>query len=305
MTNRILITGALGQLGTVLSNALHKVENNYVLATDIRNTTQKLPYDFAQVDVLDYSSMEQIIVSNKINCIYHLVATLSATGEQAPFIAWDLNMQSFQHIAKLSVNHNIHRVFWPSSIAAYGEDKNSSFAPQNADMNPTTIYGVSKLAGEKLMNYYYIKYGLDIRSIRLPGVLSLDPPGGGTTDYVVEMVHAARDGKPYTCFLKPDTELPMIYIKDMVQAVMQLMSAPRISLHRTFSYNVMGFSLTPQILAMALHKKGHPFQLDYAPDYRQKIAASWPKSLDDRLARSAWGWKPKYNLEDCLTDMLG
>lgn len=301
---RVLITGALGQLGTVLAKTLHRSKKHYVLATDIRTSNEKLPYDFAQVDVLDYAQMEYLVISHKIDCIYHLVATLSAKGEQDPFLAWNLNMQSFQHIAKLAIAHKINRVFWPSSIAAYGEDKNANFAPQNADMNPSTIYGVSKLAGEKLMNYYYLKYGLDIRSIRLPGVLSLDEPGGGTTDYVVEMVHAARNGQPYTCFLAPDTELPMIYINDMVNAVMQLMSAPHISLHRAYAYNVMGFSLTPQALADALYNKGYSFLLDYAPDYRQKIAASWPRTLDDSLAKAAWGWAPQYDLKSCLSDML-
>ena len=302
--NRILITGALGQLGTVLARVLHMSGDHYVLATDIRNPNQKLPYDFAQVDVLDYAQMEHLVVSHKIDCIYHLVATLSAKGEHDPLMAWNLNMQSFQHVAQLAIAHNIKRVFWPSSIAAYGEDKNPSFAPQNADMNPTTIYGVSKLAGEKLMNYYYLKFGLDIRSIRLPGVLSMDEPGGGTTDYVVEMVQAARRGVPYTCFLSADTELPMIYINDVVHAVTQLMAAPHTPLNRAFAYNVMGFSLTPQLLANTLHEKGYPFALDYAPDYRQKIAASWPRTLDDSLARSAWGWTPKYDLASCLSDML-
>ena len=301
---RILITGALGQLGLALIRELSKQENTYVLATDINIPKNELSVDFEQVDALDKNRLESLIIKHEINCIYHFAAILSANGENNPFVSWDVNVNSFQVVVSLAIKHNIQRLFWPSSIAVYGRDKNPINAPQQVDMNPLTIYGVSKLASEKLIMYYHNKYNIDIRSLRLPGVLSSDLAGGGTTDYAVEMVKAAKNEIPYTCFLAPQTELPMVYIDDVIMAIQQLMKADFSAHQRVHSYNIMGFSLTPRELENQLKKMGFPIVVNYSPDYRQQIAESWPRTIFDQLAKTDWGWSPKFDLERSVKKMI-
>jgi len=301
---RILITGALGQLGLALIRELSKQENNYVLATDINIPKNELSVDFEQVNALDKNRLESLMIKHEINCIYHFAAILSANGEQNPFVSWDVNVNSFQVVVSLAIKHNIQRLFWPSSIAVYGRDKNPINAPQQVDMNPLTIYGVSKLASEKLIMYYHNKYNIDIRSLRLPGVLSTDLAGGGTTDYAVEMVQAAKNEMPYTCFLAPQTELPMVYIDDVIMAIQQLMEVDFSAHQRAHSYNIMGFSLTPRKLENQLKKMGFPIVVNYSPDYRQQIAESWPRTIYDQLAKTDWGWSPKFDLERSVKRMI-
>ena len=301
---RILITGALGQLGLALIRALSKQENTYVLATDINIPKDKLSVDFEHVNALNKNRLESLITKYEINCIYHFAAILSANGENNPFMSWDVNVNSFQVVVSLAIKHKIQRLFWPSSIAVYGRDKNPINAPQQVDMNPLTIYGVSKLASEKLIMYYHYKYNIDIRSLRLPGVLSSDLVGGGTTDYAIEMVQAAKNRIPYTCFLAPQTELPMVYIDDVIMAMQKLMEAD-FSIHqRTHSYNIMGFRLTPRKLEDQLKKMGFPVVVNYNIDYRQQIAESWPQTIDDQLAKKDWGWTPKFDLKRSVKRML-
>lgn len=301
---RILITGALGQLGLALIRELSKQENTYVLATDINIPKNELSVDFEQVNALDKNRLESLMIKHEINCIYHFAAILSANGEQNPFVSWDVNVNSFQVVVSLAIKHNIQRLFWPSSIAVYGRDKNPINAPQQVDMNPLTIYGVSKLASEKLIMYYHNKYNIDIRSLRLPGVLSTDLAGGGTTDYAVEMVQAAKNEMPYTCFLAPQTELPMVYIDDVIMAIQQLMEVDFSAHQRAHSYNIMGFSLTPRKLENQLKKMGFPIVVNYSPDYRQQIAESWPRTIYDQLAKTDWGWSPKFDLERSVKRMI-
>lgn len=301
---RILITGALGQLGLALIRELSKQENTYVLATDINIPKNELSVDFEQVNALDKNRLESLIIKHEINCIYHFAAILSANGEHNPFVSWDVNVNSFQVVVSLAIKHNIQRLFWPSSIAVYGRDKNPINAPQQVDMNPLTIYGVSKLASEKLIMYYHNKYNIDIRSLRLPGVLSSDLAGGGTTDYAVEMVQAAKNKMPFTCFLAPQTELPMVYIDDVIMAIQLLMGADFSAHQRAHSYNIMGFSLTPRKLENQLKKMGFPIVVNYSPDYRQQIAESWPRTIYDQLAKTDWGWSPKFDLERSVKRMI-
>lgn len=294
--NRILITGALGQLGSELVKRLSNQDNTFVLATDIR-FPQSLTYpcSFEQLDVLNHLKLSRLIKDYNINCIYHLVAMLSAKGEQQPFMTWNLNVTSFQHIIQLALKNNIQRIFWPSSIAVYGEDRNEFLAPQECQMNPTTMYGVSKLAGEKLINYYRKIHNLDIRSLRLPGIVATDTlPGGGTTDFMIEMLHHAKQNKTYQCFLSANTRLPMIYLEDALNAILTLMSKPH-HMIRSIAYNVMGFNITPKEWVEALTQAGLSLKVTYRPDFRQKIAQSWPKSLDDSLSLLEWGWKPLFD----------
>ena len=301
---RILITGALGQLGLALIRELSNQENTYVLATDINIPKNGLCVDFEQVNALDKNILESLIIKHEINCIYHFAAILSANGEHNPFVSWDVNVNSFQVVVSLAIKHNIQRLFWPSSIAVYGRDKNPINAPQQVDMNPLTIYGVSKLASEKLIMYYHNTYNIDIRFLRLPGVLSSDLVGGGTTDYAVEMVQAAKNEVPYTCFLSPQTELPMVYIDDVITAIQQLMEADLSQQKRTHSYNIMGFCLTPRKLERQLQKMGYPVEVNYKTDYRQEIAESWPRTIHDQLAKKDWGWCPKFDLERSVQRMI-
>ena len=297
---RILITGALGQLGLEFIKYFEK-SDVYVLATDIRTPSEKLSCEFEKADALDKDRLDQLVKKYKINRIYHLVAILSANGEKNPFSSWNLNMNSFQNIVEISLDNNIKKIFWPSSIAVFGTDSNLDFVSQNPSMSPETIYGVSKLAGEKLSSYYFNKFGLDIRSLRYPGIISTDTlPGGGTTDYIIEMLNAAKNKSDYTCFLSEETKLPMMYIDDAIDAAIKLMSVERKKLTISTSYNVTGFSITPSELENQIRSRGFDIKIDYKPDFRQKIANSWPKKIDDSSSIKDWEWSCNFGIKETL-----
>ena len=302
--DRVLITGALGQLGSSLQKVLHQ-KGDFVIATDIRYAKKRTECKFEKLDVLSYNELYKIVKKYEINVIYHLVAILSAKGEENPFHSWKINMETFQNIIDVSIKCKIKKIFWPSSIAVFGKDSNLKFVPQNACMNPTTIYGVSKLAGEKLMNYYYHKYKLDIRSLRFPGIISMETkPGGGVTDYIIEMLHASKKGKDYNCFLNKDKRLPMIYMEDAITAIILIMSVERCKLSISSSYNILGFTTTPEEFYLAIKSNGYNIGITYKADYRQKIANTWPEDLDDSQARKDWGWNPKFGLEKTIKSAL-
>ena len=302
--DRVLITGALGQLGSSLQKVLHQ-KGDFVIATDIRYAKKRTECKFEKLDVLSYNELYKIVKKYEINVIYHLVAILSAKGEKNPFHSWKINMETFQNIIDVSIKCKIKKIFWPSSIAVFGKDSNLNFVPQNAYMNPTTIYGVTKLAGEKLMNYYYQKFKLDIRSIRFPGIISMETkPGGGVTDYIIEMLHASKKGKDYNCFLNKDKRLPMIYMEDAIKAIILIMSVERCKLSISSSYNILGFTATPEEFYLAIKSNGYNIGITYKADYRQKIANTWPEDLDDSQARKDWGWNPKFGLEKTIKSAL-
>jgi len=302
--DRILITGALGQLGTEFIKHFEKL-NVFILATDIKLPKSKLSCEFEQVDSLDKIRIDELVKKYDINIIYHLVAILSASGEKDPFKSWELNMNSFQNIAEISVKNNIKKVFWPSSMAVFGTESKLDLVIQNPLMNPSTIYGITKLVGEKLMEYYYNRFGLDIRSLRYPGIVSVETaPGGGTTDYIIDMINAAKKGVDYTCFLDENTELPMIYIDDAINSAITLMSAKKNNLSILGSYNITGFSITPKILLNEIKSNGFNLKVDYKPDFRQKIADSWPKIIDDSCSKKDWGWNPEFGLKETISEAL-
>ena len=298
--DRILITGALGQLGVEFIKYFKKY-NLFVLATDVRNPKKKLNCTFENADVLDKNRIDSLVKKYDINIIYHLVAILSANGEKNPFNSWKLNMDSFQNIAEIAVENKIKKVFWPSSIAVFGTESKLEFVTQNPLMNPSTIYGITKLAGEKLIDYYFKRFGLDIRSLRFPGIISTETqPGGGTTDYIIEMLNAAKKENDYCCFLSENTELPMMFIDDAIESAIKLMSVNRADLSISGSYNVTGFSITPNQLISEIQSNGFKTSVNFKPDFRQQIADSWPKKIDDSVSRNDWGWKPKFGLKESI-----
>ena len=307
---RILVIGANGQIGSELVAALaqqHGADN--VIAADIgpRNLHGAARYE--AIDVLDVNLVARIVDSYAITQVYQLAALLSVTGEQAPLKAWTLNMNGLLNILEIARGRNQAgkplRVFWPSSIAAFGPNTPSHNTPQMAVMDPITIYGISKQAGERLCDYYFSKYGVDVRSIRYPGIISYkSPPGGGTTDYAIAIFHAALRGEIYTCFLGANTTLPMIYMPDAIRATIELMDAPAAQVKVRSSYNVAGVSFSPQQLAAAIQRKRADFRIVYAPDVRQAIADSWPQSLDDSAAGTDWGWHALIDLDAMVADML-
>jgi len=307
MSPRIMVTGAAGQIGSELVVALRK---NYgdgnVIATDKAVTrAQVVPGTLEQLDVMHLSSVERAIRAHKIDTIYHLAAILSAVGEANPDLAWDINMGGLKNILDASVHQGVRRVFWPSSIGVFGPDAPKVKAPQETALNPTTIYGVTKVAGELLCEYYWLKHGLDVRSVRYPGLISSEAkPGGGTTDYAVEIFYSAIQTGRYTCFLREDTVLPMMYMPDALRAAMEIMEADseRVQLHR--GYNVAAFSFSAGELAAEIAKHVPGFRAAYAPDSRQAIAESWPRSIDDSAARRDWGWRKEYDVPEMVTDML-
>ena len=297
---RILITGALGQLGQEFIKFFNK-KNTYVLATDIRSPLKDLSCDFEIADAMDEKRIDYLIKKNNINVVYHLVAVLSANGEKNPFMAWEINMKSFQNIINLSINNGIKKIFWPSSIAVFGTKSNLSFVKQDCILNPNTIYGISKLAGERLIDYYNNKFDLDIRSLRYPGIISFDTkPGGGTTDYIIEMIQSLKNEKEYTCFLNKNTKLPMLYIDDAINGTIKYMSINKINLRVKDAYNITGFSITPFELEKKLNELGCSAKVIYNSDFRQDIADTWPKEIDDSTARKDWGWKFDYGIDKTL-----
>lgn len=307
---KILVIGANGQIGSELVEALALQHGaDHVIAADITPASLYGAKNYVVIDVLNAARLAEIVHQYQITQVYQLAALLSATGEQAPLKAWDLNMNGLLNILELArtrgeAGHPL-KVFWPSSIAAFGPNTPPVNTPQYTIMDPSTIYGISKLAGERLCEYYVEKYGVDVRSIRYPGIISYkSPPGGGTTDYAIAIFHAALRGETYDCFLAPETTLPMIYMPDAIRATISLMDAPASQLTVRSSYNVAGISFNPRELALSIKQNLPAFTIHYTPDSRQAIAATWPQSLDDSQATADWGWKAEITLEMMVKDML-
>ena len=299
---RILITGALGQLGQEFIKYFIK-NNIYVLASDIRSPKNKLNCDFEVANAMDKERLNNLVRKYKINTIYHLVAILSAKGEENPFNSWKLNMESFQNIIEISITNKINKIFWPSSIAVFGTKSNLENVNQDPILNPSTIYGISKLSGEKLISYYNNKFDLDIRSLRYPGIISFESkPGGGTTDYVMEMIESLKKGENYTCFLNKSSRLPMLYINDAILGTIKYMSTDKIKLSVKDSYNITGFSISPLELFEKLKEIGCNGKINYKPDFRNKIAETWPKEIDDSVAKRDWNWEANYGLDETLKE---
>lgn len=304
----ILVTGATGQIGSALVPVLRIRYGKYNVVATYHSKKPELPElldgPIEHVDVMDRDGLEKIIEHYNIDTIYHLAAILSAKGEKDPMLAWRVNMDGLINVLELAREHGI-KVFWPSSIAAFGPSAPKYNTPQYTIMDPTTMYGITKYAGELLCRYYVLKYDLDVRGVRYPGIISSEAlPGGGTTDYAVEIFYYALEGKKYKCYLRKDTMLPMMYMPDAVKAAIQLMEADRSKLKLMVGYNVAAFSFTPEELVNEIRKYIPSFEVDYEPDFRQAIADSWPKSLDDSIARSEWGWKPDWSFQDMVKDML-
>lgn len=307
MQNYILIIGACGQIGTELTYALReKYGANHVIASDIRhgNTGLMESGPFEILDATDYDALEELVAYYEINEVYLMAAMLSATAEKFPERAWSLNMNSLFNVLNLGKEKKITKIFWPSSIAVFGSNTPKDHTPQSAIMEPSTVYGISKQSGERWCEYYHRKYGVDVRSLRYPGLISWKTmPGGGTTDYAVEIYHKALSDGKYTCFLKEDTELPMMFMDDAIRATMELMDSEGKNIKIRSSYNLAAMSFTPAAIAKSIQIKIPDFQISYQPDFRQAIADSWPSSIDDSIAKSDWGWKAEFNL-DATTDAM-
>jgi len=304
--SRILIIGANGQIGSELAGELVARHGAGTVVTSDLAPVGRVPgLAHEALDVTDAAALLSVVERHQITQIYHLAAALSATGEKHPMWAWDLNMKGLLNVLELARTHKLERVFWPSSIAAFGPSTPKDATPQHTVMDPTTVYGVSKLAGERWCAWYHANHGVDVRSLRYPGLISYKtPPGGGTTDYAVEIFHAAlKDGR-YTCFLKHDQALPMMYMPDALRATIELMEAPADRIGERGSYNLAGVSFTPTEIAAAIRKRIPGFTFDCKSDFRQQIAASWPRSIDDRVAQRDWGWRPRYDLQAMVDDML-
>ncbi|WP_424493018.1 NAD-dependent epimerase/dehydratase family protein [Salinimicrobium sp. GXAS 041] len=308
MASKILIIGACGQIGTELTMALRKkVGSSNVIASDIREGSRELmesgPFEIA--DATSFESIENLVIQHEIEEVYLMAAMLSATAEKFPMKGWELNMNSLFHVLNLAKDKKISKVFWPSSIAVFGPTTPKNDTAQTTIMEPSTVYGISKQAGERWCEYYNKKFGVDVRSIRYPGLISYKTlPGGGTTDYAVEIYHEALKKGKYTSFLKEDTELPMMFMDDAIKATIKLMTVPAEDVKIRSSYNLAALNFTPKILAEAIKKHIPEFEIDYAPDFRQAIADSWPSSIDDSRAREDWGWQHDFDLEKMTVEML-
>jgi len=305
---KILVIGAGGQLGTELTKALvNRYGAGAVIASDFQESVRsKFDYcSFRTLNVMDKEASAKLIHEEKITQIYHLAAILSATGEKNPIQAWDLNMGGLLSVLELAKEYKISKVFWPSSIAVFGPDTPKENTPQDAFKNPTTVYGISKLAGEHWCEYYFNKYGVDVRSLRYPGLIGYKSmAGGGTTDYAVDIFHKAVNNENFTCFLKEDTYLPMMYMEDAVNATIELMEAPTAVIKTRTSYNVSGMSFSPKEIYDCIKMHQPDFNIKYEPDFRQSIADSWPKSIDDSAAQNDCGWKAKFDLTKMSAEIL-
>ena len=308
MNKSILIIGACGQIGTELTLKLREINGiNNVIASDIREGSKELmqsgPFEF--INAMDYHSILTIIEKYSINEVYLMAAMLSATGEKFPAKAWELNMNSLFNVLNIAKEGKIQKVFWPSSIAVFGPTTPKENTPQETIMEPSTVYGISKQTGERWCEYYFNKYGVDVRSIRYPGIISWKTnPGGGTTDYAVEIYHNALLLGKYNSFLNKETKLPMMYMDDAIEATIQIMDAKPENIKVRSSYNLAAMSFTPEEIAQEIKKIVPEFKISYQSDFRQKIADSWPKSIDDSRAREDWGWKHQFNLKKMSESML-
>ncbi len=300
---KILVTGALGQLGSELVTGLREEYGvDSVIPTDIRPDEQP---NFEVLDVLDKKAMERLIVKHGVTQIYHLAAMLSARGEEMPSKAWRLNIDSLVSVLELAEKHKLDRIYWPSSIAVFGPTSPKENTPQDCIMDPNTIYGISKLSGERLCEYVFNKFDVDVRSLRYPGLIGYKAlPGGGTTDYAVDIYHKAKGEGKFSCFLTADTYLPMMYMDDAVRATISLMKAPKENIKVRTSYNISAISFSPAEQAASIKKMIPEFDITYNPDSRQQIAESWPSSIDDSAARRDWGWKEEYDLDKMTEIML-
>ena len=306
--DKILVIGASGQIGVELTLALRKMYGNaQVIASDLReeNPLLKDTGPYVSLDVMNKEMLHVQVIRQNITQIYLLAAMLSATGEKNPHLAWHLNMQGLLNVLDIAREEKLHKVYWPSSIAVFGPTSPKQFCPQQTIIEPTTVYGISKYAGEFWCNYYYTRFGVDVRSIRYPGLISYKSlPGGGTTDYAVEIYQEALVNGNYKCYLKPDTYLPMMYMPDALRATLELMEAPAEAVSVRTSYNIAGMSFSPEEIAASIQKHIPNFSIQYQSDYRQAIAESWPQSIDDSVANADWGWKPAFDLDKMTVDML-
>lgn len=304
-TTKILIVGANGQLGSVLTQALQtKYGNEQVIASDLY---QKPDFNgnFELLDGTNFNQLHEIVVRHSITQIYHLAAILSANGEKDPLRTWDINMKALLNVLEVGRIEKIDKIFCPSSIAVFGNSAPKGTCPQETFLDPSTVYGISKAAGENWVNYYFNRYGLDVRSLRYPGVIGYQSlPGGGTTDYAIDIFHKAVCDEPYTCFLAKNTRLPMIFMDDAIKATLQLMEAPKENIKTRTSYNLAGLSFTPEEIAAEIKKIIPNFEISYEPDFRQQIAESWPQVIDDKEAQTEWGWKSNYSLKDITETMI-
>jgi len=308
LKEKILVIGASGQIGVELTLALRKIYGNAnVVASDLREQNPLLegtgPY--VSLDVMNKEMLHVQVIRQNFTQIYLLAAILSATGEKNPNLAWNLNMSGLLNVLDIAREEKIKKVYWPSSIAVFGPTSPKQNCPQQTIIEPSTVYGISKYAGEFWCHYYFQRFGVDVRSIRYPGLISYkSAPGGGTTDYAVEIFHEALEEKKYDCFLKEDTYLPMMYISDAIRGTIELMEAPAEKISIRTSYNLSGMSFSPKEIATSIKKYIPDFIISYKPDYRQAIADSWPQSIDDTVARNDWGWKNEYDLDKMTKEML-
>lgn len=305
---KVLVIGASGQIGTELVMELrHRFGNDAVIAADLKKPNDRVldSGKFIELDLLNKELLTSVIKDNNITEVYLLAALLSATAEKHPDFAWKLNMEGLFNVLDLAKEKVIEKIFWPSSIAVFGPTTPRENTPQYTIMEPTTVYGISKLAGERWCEYYFNQYGVDVRSIRYPGLISYTSlPGGGTTDYAVDIFYSAKKNEDFNCFLEKDTELPMMYMEDAIRATIDLMEAPKESVKIRSSYNISGISFTPEEIYGAIKSIVPTFKIEYNPDFRQKIANSWPKSIEDTEAESDWGWKADFDLPKTVKIML-
>ncbi len=309
MERKVLIIGASGQIGTELVLTLRKrIGSNNVVASDLKplaKDSKLFNGPFEILDVLDKEVLLAIVKKHEINEVYLLAALLSATAEENPMFAWKLNMEGLFNVLNLAKDNFIKKIFWPSSIAVFGPSSPKNNTPQQTVMEPTTVYGISKLAGERWCEYYFNKYGVDVRSIRYPGLISFgSKPGGGTTDYAVDIFYKAKKGQKFDCFLNKDTALPMMYMEDAINATLDLMDAKSSSLSVRSSYNISALSFTPEQLFDNICHYFPKFEIEYNPDFRQTIANSWPASINDDVARNDWGWKSYFDLDKLCSVMI-
>lgn len=305
--DKILVIGACGQLGSELTLALGDLFGNAnVIASDISGPNDAIAaFTFERLDIMNATNLAEVVDKHSITQIYHLAAILSAKGEENPKWAWNLNMTGLLNVLELAKEKQIKKVYWPSSIAVFGPTTPVDNTPQHTVMDPNTVYGISKQAGERWCEYYHKKYGVDVRSLRYPGLIGYKSmPGGGTTDYAVDIYHKALAGEHFTCFLDKGTFLPMMYMPDAIKATIDLMQAPQDQIKVRSSYNVAAFSFDPQEIADSIKARIPGFSISYAPDFRQAIADSWPNSIDDSEARNDWGWQPDYDMAGMTEDIL-
>ena len=301
----ILITGAGGQIGGVLTKALQQRYGlNNVLPTDLRPKS----FDgdrFELLDIMDKDRLLKLVKQYQVTEIYHLAAVLSATGESRPIFTWDINMGGLLNVLEVARESSVKKIFYPSSIAVFGKEVPLDLAPQFGALIPSTVYGISKVAGESWSNYYSLKYDVDVRSVRFPGIIGYETlPGGGTTDYAVEIYHAASKGEVFHCYISENEKLPMIYMKDAIRSVIELMEAPKAAIKIRTSYNLAAMSFSPKEIAASIKRVKPDFEIVYEPDFRDKIAKSWPDQLDDTRAKKDWGWQPEFDLDAMTRDML-